>query len=291
MAFLPRPGRPKTPHNHSLCRFVPGLQDWGSGTVWPRIPRSKEKDARCPIGVPSATLSGARGCDYAPYGLAGGQPGTLGRNTLRRAGGSTEVLRTAVHCTAHPGDDLTIETPGGRGFGIAKQAVGVPGRADARILCVARMSSKKPTVYLDTTILSSYWYEGADVLSIGRRITTRDWWGNERLRFSLWVSSVTEDELEAGNYPRQAEALAMARRLKILADARAGTRIRGTVNTAARGSGIQTGRCPANGDCYGTSHGLPAHLELCPPGQPGGTIAVGGRLSGSGSAGTMVGVP
>ncbi len=78
------------------------------------------------------------------------------------------------------------------------------------------MSSKKPTVYLDTTILSSYWYEGADVLSIGRRITTRDWWGNERLRFSLWVSSVTEDELEAGNYPRQAEALAMARRLKFL---------------------------------------------------------------------------
>ncbi|MEI7902645.1 MAG: hypothetical protein WCK89_20535 [bacterium] len=76
--------------------------------------------------------------------------------------------------------------------------------------------SKKPTVYLDTTILSSYWYEGADVLSIGRRITTRDWWDSERSRFSLWASSVTEDELGAGNYPRQAEALAMAQRLKFL---------------------------------------------------------------------------
>lgn len=71
-------------------------------------------------------------------------------------------------------------------------------------------------MYLDTTILSSYWYEGADVLSIGRRITTRDWWDSERSRFSLWASSVTEDELGAGNYPRQAEALAMAQRLKFL---------------------------------------------------------------------------
>jgi hypothetical protein len=37
-----------------------------------------------------------------------------------------------------------------------------------------RVAAKKPTVYLDTTILSSYWYEGADVLAIGRRITTRE---------------------------------------------------------------------------------------------------------------------
>ncbi len=81
---------------------------------------------------------------------------------------------------------------------------------------MTRLAPKKPTVYLDTTILSSYWYEGADVLAIGRRITTREWWDTERSRFSLWASSVTEDELEAGVYPRQAEALAMGRRLKFL---------------------------------------------------------------------------
>jgi len=75
---------------------------------------------------------------------------------------------------------------------------------------------KKPTVYLDTTILSSYWYEGSDILALGRRMTTREWWAAERSRFTLWVSSVTEDELEAGTYPRQAEALAMARRLPFL---------------------------------------------------------------------------
>jgi 5-oxoprolinase (ATP-hydrolysing) len=54
---------------------------------------------------------------YAPYGLEGGQPGALGRNLLRRADGSTETLPAAVTFTAHPGDTLTIETPGGGGFG------------------------------------------------------------------------------------------------------------------------------------------------------------------------------
>jgi 5-oxoprolinase (ATP-hydrolysing) len=54
---------------------------------------------------------------YAPYGLDGGQPGALGRNILRRADGSTEVLPNAVCFTVRPGDTLTIETPGGGGFG------------------------------------------------------------------------------------------------------------------------------------------------------------------------------
>ena len=78
------------------------------------------------------------------------------------------------------------------------------------------MAAKKPTVYLDTTIVSSYWYEGSDILSLGRRISTREWWQAERPHFTVWVSSATEDELEAGRYPRQAEALAMVRRLRFL---------------------------------------------------------------------------
>jgi predicted nucleic acid-binding protein len=77
-------------------------------------------------------------------------------------------------------------------------------------------AAKKPTVYLDTSILSSYWYEGLDILALGRRLTTREWWETERSHFTLWVSSVTEDELEAGHYPRQAETLAMARRVRFL---------------------------------------------------------------------------
>ncbi|HPM79448.1 MAG TPA: hypothetical protein PLF81_02050 [Candidatus Anammoximicrobium sp.] len=78
------------------------------------------------------------------------------------------------------------------------------------------MGFRKPTVYLDTSIVSSYWYEGTDVLALGRRVTTREWWDTERSYFTIWASSVTEEELEAGKYPRQREALAMARRLRFL---------------------------------------------------------------------------
>jgi 5-oxoprolinase (ATP-hydrolysing) len=58
---------------------------------------------------------------YPPYGLAGGSPGALGRNSLRRADGRVEELPGQVRFVAHPGDELTIETPGGGGFGLKDQ--------------------------------------------------------------------------------------------------------------------------------------------------------------------------
>ena len=54
---------------------------------------------------------------YAPYGVAGGEPGALGRNTLFRADGSSEVLPGLVQFHAAAGDVLLIETPGGGGWG------------------------------------------------------------------------------------------------------------------------------------------------------------------------------
>ncbi len=54
---------------------------------------------------------------YPPYGLHGGQPGAVGRNTLLRADGTSETLANLAQFTAQPGDVLTIETPGGGGFG------------------------------------------------------------------------------------------------------------------------------------------------------------------------------
>ncbi len=35
---------------------------------------------------------------------------------------------------------------------------------------------KKPTVYLDTSIISAFWYEGPDVAMLARRLHTREWW-------------------------------------------------------------------------------------------------------------------
>jgi 5-oxoprolinase (ATP-hydrolysing) len=61
-------------------------------------------------------LSQRRG-DYPPYGVAGGAAGALGRNSLTRADGTTEQVAGLTQFTARPGDVLTIETPGGGGWG------------------------------------------------------------------------------------------------------------------------------------------------------------------------------
>jgi len=61
-------------------------------------------------------LSQRRG-PYPPYGLAGGAPGALGRNTLHRASGQSEFLAGLAHIRVAAGDILTIETPGGGGWG------------------------------------------------------------------------------------------------------------------------------------------------------------------------------
>jgi len=61
-------------------------------------------------------LSQRRG-PYPPFGLSGGEPGTLGKNTLHRADGTTAPLPGLAQFRAQPGDVLTIETPGGGGFG------------------------------------------------------------------------------------------------------------------------------------------------------------------------------
>jgi len=74
----------------------------------------------------------------------------------------------------------------------------------------------KPSVYLDTTIISAYWYEGADVSSLARRLKTREWWEEESGHFSVWIAVVTVDELRAGRFPRQADCLTMVRRLRVL---------------------------------------------------------------------------
>jgi len=62
-------------------------------------------------------LSQRRGA-HVPFGLNGGAAGQPGRNTLRRAGSTQdEDLGGCFQITVQPGDVLTIETPGGGGYG------------------------------------------------------------------------------------------------------------------------------------------------------------------------------
>jgi 5-oxoprolinase (ATP-hydrolysing) len=51
------------------------------------------------------------------FGVAGGEPGALGRNAVERADGSVEELGGTDKAEMHPGDVFLVETPGGGGYG------------------------------------------------------------------------------------------------------------------------------------------------------------------------------
>ncbi|MDX2098917.1 MAG: hydantoinase B/oxoprolinase family protein, partial [Leptolyngbyaceae cyanobacterium bins.59] len=63
----------------------------------------------------AAILSGHR--VVPPFGLAGGEPGAIGRNTIVHRDGTVESLASRAEVTMQPGDIFVIETPGGGGFG------------------------------------------------------------------------------------------------------------------------------------------------------------------------------
>ena len=56
---------------------------------------------------------------FSPYGLNGGEPGRPGVNTLLRANGRKEELPSKFSAGVEPGDTISIETPGGGGWGKA----------------------------------------------------------------------------------------------------------------------------------------------------------------------------
>jgi 5-oxoprolinase (ATP-hydrolysing) len=60
-------------------------------------------------------LSGHR--RVAPYGMAGGEPGALGRNAVERTDGTVVELAGADRSELACGDVFVIETPGGGGYG------------------------------------------------------------------------------------------------------------------------------------------------------------------------------
>jgi 5-oxoprolinase (ATP-hydrolysing) len=53
----------------------------------------------------------------APFGMAGGLPGEIGRNWIQRANGSAEKLGSCATVELNAGDVFVVETPGGGGYG------------------------------------------------------------------------------------------------------------------------------------------------------------------------------
>jgi 5-oxoprolinase (ATP-hydrolysing) len=87
----------------------PGARPGGDGVV-----RRLEFLAELEVSL----LSQRRG-PHPPFGLAGGDPGALGSNQLRRKSGEEVSLRGIDQFSVQAGDVLTIRTPGGGGHGRA----------------------------------------------------------------------------------------------------------------------------------------------------------------------------
>jgi 5-oxoprolinase (ATP-hydrolysing) len=60
----------------------------------------------------------------APFGVAGGLPGAVGRNWVERADGTREEFGATFAVAMNAGDVFVVATPGGGGFGRPDAAVG-----------------------------------------------------------------------------------------------------------------------------------------------------------------------
>jgi predicted nucleic acid-binding protein len=74
----------------------------------------------------------------------------------------------------------------------------------------------KPTVYLDTNILSALFLRDRGISARHRQLATREWWQQERTHFDIFASVFTESELSRGHFAGQTKAIKACRRLKYL---------------------------------------------------------------------------
>jgi 5-oxoprolinase (ATP-hydrolysing) len=94
----------------AIRRGSGGAGKWKGGDGVVRRVRFREK-------MTAAILSGHR--RIAPYGMAGGEPGMLGKNWVQRTDGTVVQLGGTDATEMSPGDVFVIETPGGGGYGPA----------------------------------------------------------------------------------------------------------------------------------------------------------------------------
>lgn len=74
----------------------------------------------------------------------------------------------------------------------------------------------KPHVYIETTIPSFYHTIRTGPAAVARREWTRRWWATAVERYALLISDAVLEELSEGEYPSQADALALVRDLPLL---------------------------------------------------------------------------
>ncbi|HUL56066.1 MAG TPA: hydantoinase B/oxoprolinase family protein, partial [Usitatibacter sp.] len=96
--------------SHEIRAGSGGKGEWHGGNGATRRVRFLEP-------MTAAILAGHR--IVPPYGMAGGEPGDVGRNWVERADGSRTELTYADETQVARGDVFVIESPGGGGFGKA----------------------------------------------------------------------------------------------------------------------------------------------------------------------------
>jgi hypothetical protein len=69
--------------------------------------------------------------------------------------------------------------------------------------------NSRPRVCIETTIPSFYYEVRTEPEMIARRNWTRDWWDSRRQAYQLVTSVAVIDELQAGTFPNQDQAVAL----------------------------------------------------------------------------------
>lgn len=76
----------------------------------------------------------------------------------------------------------------------------------------------KPRVYLETSVVSYFVGRlSRDVVVLGNQELTREWWGNRRAEYDLFVSEVVIAEAAIGDADLARQRLAICENLRLLA--------------------------------------------------------------------------
>jgi 5-oxoprolinase (ATP-hydrolysing) len=103
-------------HPVRLLRFALRRGSGGAGRWRGGDGLERHYEFRAPVTV--SLLTERR--TTSPWGLAGGEAGARGRNSVERSDGRTEEVAGKAEISMEAGDRLLVETPGGGGFGSTK---------------------------------------------------------------------------------------------------------------------------------------------------------------------------
>ena len=78
------------------------------------------------------------------------------------------------------------------------------------------MGLMKPSVYIETSVVSALVDERLDPFTQTQRVRTIDWWQTQRSHFKLYYSSAVLEELTDADFPGQRLAIALLQEMELL---------------------------------------------------------------------------